>query len=244
MSPDQRYCLSCGARRGAPRVAPATPRRRRRRATRRSRRSSGPADVSPLAAVIGIALLGGMLLIGVLIGRSGSDDNSTPAPIVQVDPGQTTPGGPRRRTTHHDRRPRRRPASTRPIGRPTPRASRSSSAWSPRRAPPRTSSTPRRNRRPPTAPTTSARSTPTSIRASTPGNYVIYSGIYTDREPGRPGARQARQGLPRRDRDRGQARGAAAGTQGPGAAVDRRGRRRRGRGLELSPAGSIASGRR
>ena len=31
-----------------------------------------------------------MLLIGVLIGRSGSDDNPTPAPIVQVDPGETT----------------------------------------------------------------------------------------------------------------------------------------------------------
>ena len=52
--------------------------------------AAAPADVSPLAAVIGIALLGGMLLIGVLIGRSGSDDNQTPAPIVQVDPGQTT----------------------------------------------------------------------------------------------------------------------------------------------------------
>jgi hypothetical protein len=87
MSPDQRYCLSCGARRGAPRVAPdeaaATPEETPVVAQQR------PADVSPLAAVIGIALLGGMLLIGVLIGRSGSDDNSTPAPVVQVA-GQTT----------------------------------------------------------------------------------------------------------------------------------------------------------
>ena len=47
-----------------------------------------PADVSPLAAVIGIALLGGMLLIGVLIGRSNSDDS--PQPIVQVGTGSTT----------------------------------------------------------------------------------------------------------------------------------------------------------
>jgi hypothetical protein len=55
--------------------------------------SQRPADVSPLAAVIGIALLGGMLLIGVLIGRSGSDDTTTPAPVVQVTGQTTTPTG-------------------------------------------------------------------------------------------------------------------------------------------------------
>lgn len=91
MSPDQRYCLNCGARRGAPRVAPeegAQP-----PAEMLVAGQQRPADVSPLAAVIGIALLGGMLLIGVLIGRSGSDDNAAPAPIVQVDSGQTTPDG-------------------------------------------------------------------------------------------------------------------------------------------------------
>ena len=89
MSADQRYCLNCGARRGAPRVAPAAPGEIVEVAPAPVR----PADVSPLAAVIGIALLGGMLLIGVLIGRSGSDDNRAPAPIVQVDPGQTTTPG-------------------------------------------------------------------------------------------------------------------------------------------------------
>ncbi len=90
MSPDQRYCLSCGARRGAPRVAPADAAQTAPDVTAVATQQR-PADVSPLAAVIGIALLGGMLLIGVLIGRSGSDDNSTPAPVVQVAPGQTTP---------------------------------------------------------------------------------------------------------------------------------------------------------
>jgi hypothetical protein len=42
-----------------------------------------------------------MLLIGVLIGRSGSDDDAqAPAPIVQVDPSQTTtPGTPPDTTT-------------------------------------------------------------------------------------------------------------------------------------------------
>jgi hypothetical protein len=91
MAPDQRYCLSCGVRRGAPRVAatpadgtPAAP-------VPTTVAQQRPGDVSPLAAVIGIALLGGMLLIGVLIGRSGSDDTPAPAPIVQVDSG-TTPG--------------------------------------------------------------------------------------------------------------------------------------------------------
>src|SRR5688572_12923534 len=89
MSPDQRYCLSCGARRGAPRVAPAPS----GEVVEVAPAGARPADVSPLAAVIGIALLGGMLLIGVLIGRSGSDDNQTPTPIVQVDPGSTTTPG-------------------------------------------------------------------------------------------------------------------------------------------------------
>jgi hypothetical protein len=50
-----------------------------------------PADVSPLAAVIGIALLGGMLLIGVLIGRGSANNDPAPAPVVQVgDPAAAT----------------------------------------------------------------------------------------------------------------------------------------------------------
>jgi hypothetical protein len=81
LAADQRYCLACGTRRGDPRVpaeaatveqpVPAEP-------------AARPADVSPLAAVIGIALLGGMLLIGVLIGRETGGDETTPAPVVQV----------------------------------------------------------------------------------------------------------------------------------------------------------------
>jgi hypothetical protein len=90
MAPDQRYCLSCGMRRGDPRVA-ATPADGAAAPDRVTAAQQRPGDVSPLAAVIGIALLGGMLLIGVLIGRSGSNDNQQPAPIVQVDSGQTTP---------------------------------------------------------------------------------------------------------------------------------------------------------
>ena len=88
MAADQRYCLNCGARVGEPRVPADAPAGEPTPAAAASR----PADVSPLAAVIGIALLGGMLLIGVLIGREAGGDETTPAQVVQV--GQsTTPGG-------------------------------------------------------------------------------------------------------------------------------------------------------
>ena len=86
MAPDQRYCLACGARRGAPRVPVSDP-AAEPAAPPAPQQGGRPADVSPLAAVIGIALLGGMLLIGVLIGRGNSDDNQQP--IVQVGTGST-----------------------------------------------------------------------------------------------------------------------------------------------------------
>src|SRR3954469_4627837 len=91
MARDQRYCLNCGARRGAPRVTPEAEGALVETAAVVT--DQRPADVSPLAAVIGIALLGGILLIGVLIGRSGSDDTTTPAPVVTVAPSTTTPDG-------------------------------------------------------------------------------------------------------------------------------------------------------
>lgn len=86
LAADQRYCLNCGARSGEPRVPAEAPAGEPAPAPAASR----PADVSPLAAVIGIALLGGMLLIGVLIGREAGGDDTTPAPVVQV--GSTTGG--------------------------------------------------------------------------------------------------------------------------------------------------------
>ena len=89
MAPDQRYCLACGARRGEPRV-PISPPPAEPAAQAPPPQQGRPADVSPLAAVIGIALLGGMLLIGVLIGRGEAGDETTPAPIVQVGEGGST----------------------------------------------------------------------------------------------------------------------------------------------------------
>jgi hypothetical protein len=89
LAPDQRYCLSCGARRGEPRV-PISPPPAEAPSQAPPPQQGRPADVSPLAAVIGIALLGGMLLIGVLIGRGDSNDNTTPTAVVQVGEGGST----------------------------------------------------------------------------------------------------------------------------------------------------------
>lgn len=89
MAPDQRYCLNCGARRGEPRVpidrylgssngdaalADAL--------TKASQRSN---EVSPLGVILGIALLGGMLLLGVLLGRDSNDDTTTTAATTPTE---------------------------------------------------------------------------------------------------------------------------------------------------------------
>ncbi|HEY8002412.1 MAG TPA: zinc ribbon domain-containing protein [Solirubrobacterales bacterium] len=90
LAADQRYCLSCGTRRGEPRVTPAAASAPAPGPEAAASPPGRPADVSPLAAVIGIALLGGMLLIGVLIGRGGANDEPAPAPVIQVGEGTTT----------------------------------------------------------------------------------------------------------------------------------------------------------
>jgi len=97
---DQRYCLNCGKRRGGPRV---DYRQRMLAAAGSEREAPGPAqpvpapaddtaapaepakaerDFTPLAAVGGIAVLGLMLLVGVLIGRGDGDAAPAPAPVV------------------------------------------------------------------------------------------------------------------------------------------------------------------
>ena len=100
MAADQRYCLNCGVRRGDSRVdfdelvggsaggvapPPAGPAAAPPPAER-------PNDFSPLGAVLGVAVLGAMLLIGVLIGRGDSDDVQQ-APVVAAAPGETAAGG-------------------------------------------------------------------------------------------------------------------------------------------------------
>jgi hypothetical protein len=96
LAADQRYCLNCGTRRGGPRL-PYQEYLSNSRATAASTDNGVAAapvprggDVSPLGVVFGIALLGGMLLIGVLLGR-GTDDSSQSQPqVVTVGSEQTT----------------------------------------------------------------------------------------------------------------------------------------------------------
>ena len=101
LAADQRYCLNCGKRRGEPRIdfrsqvpprdlasangnSPASG-----QTTAAAVQSEPPADrgpqrdYTPLAGVGGIAVLGVMLLIGVLIGKGDSGGMATtPAPVV------------------------------------------------------------------------------------------------------------------------------------------------------------------
>lgn len=101
LAADQRYCLECGARRSEPRVdfrrymapevaaaadaAPPTP----AAVIEDSAPPESSRDHGPLAAVGGIAVLGLMLLVGVLIGKG-----DTPAAPVQPAPQVVRVGGP------------------------------------------------------------------------------------------------------------------------------------------------------
>ncbi len=107
LAADQRYCLNCGRRRGGPRVdyrqrmlaasaaeaQPATAEARTESslAEQPPQPEKGQRDFAPLAAVGGIAVLGLMLLVGVLIGRGDGDSAPAPAPVV-VQGGEATTG--------------------------------------------------------------------------------------------------------------------------------------------------------
>lgn len=110
LAPDQRYCLNCGERRGGPRVdfrshlnkaeaGPATERANGVEPAAGTATAPGAAspaseaaaadkrqrDYAPLAAAGGIAVLGVMLLIGVLIGRgTGSEGTSATPQVITV----------------------------------------------------------------------------------------------------------------------------------------------------------------
>jgi hypothetical protein len=87
LAEDQRYCLNCGQRRGEPRID-----FRQYEASQAQSPAATPSpppeekperDYTPLAAVGGIAVLGVMLLIGVLIGKGdGGGTATTPAPVI------------------------------------------------------------------------------------------------------------------------------------------------------------------
>lgn len=96
LATDQRYCLNCGQRRGEPRVefrqhlpgAPttsngATPAPAPASAAPPAEEKAQPQrDYTPLAAVGGIAVLGLMLLVGVLIGQGNSPSSNTPTQLI------------------------------------------------------------------------------------------------------------------------------------------------------------------
>lgn len=99
LAADQRYCLSCGRRRTGPRVdyrellrppgaeppASVSGEATQPRPAAAEQAARAERDYAPLAAVGGIAVLGLMLLVGVLIGKGdGSAPASAPAPIVRV----------------------------------------------------------------------------------------------------------------------------------------------------------------
>ncbi|HEY5976403.1 MAG TPA: hypothetical protein VIT85_00990 [Solirubrobacterales bacterium] len=112
LAADQRYCLNCGTRRAGPRVDYATYMRDPGTAGPAATNGTAPPavaaeedgaepakkerDYAPLAAVGGIAVLGLMLLVGVLIGKGDSDPAPAPAPVVVrggEESGVETPAG-------------------------------------------------------------------------------------------------------------------------------------------------------
>jgi hypothetical protein len=107
LASDQRYCLECGQRRGAPRVdyrhymgAASAP---EDSSTAQPAAGEGPAtgegpekgqrDYAPLAAVGGIAVLGLMLLVGVLIGKSNDSGTSSAPPVIRVPVAESSESG-------------------------------------------------------------------------------------------------------------------------------------------------------
>src|SRR5262245_34713548 len=104
LAADQRYCLNCGARRADSRVDYRHYMGLAGSGSNGARQAPEPAtqegeaeekkktdrDYAPFAAVGGIAVLGLMLLVGVLIGKGNNNTTSTaPAPVVQLK----QPGG-------------------------------------------------------------------------------------------------------------------------------------------------------
>ncbi len=93
MAADQRYCVECGERRGAPRVSLLEgPAQRPRESASQSlpppRRRIAPVN-STLISIVGTLLLA--MGIGVLIGRSGNTSvKSPPAQVVTISGGPST----------------------------------------------------------------------------------------------------------------------------------------------------------
>lgn len=104
LADDQRYCLECGQRHSGPRVdyrhymagtpQPAEAKIEPAPTAGAEEPEKPQRDFAPLAAVGGIAVLGLMLLVGVLIGKGNSDTAAVPPPqVVRVQGGGEEGGG-------------------------------------------------------------------------------------------------------------------------------------------------------
>ena len=89
LATDQRYCLNCGWRRGESRVDYETAAERRRAPAgerrRVSQRGARNPQWTPAFAIRAIALLGVMLLLGVLIGKKDNNNTQTVAAQARAD---------------------------------------------------------------------------------------------------------------------------------------------------------------
>ena len=95
LAPDQRYCLNCGARGSGPRVAFKQHLFATGEGTSPNGAAATPAtgrQWSPLAAAAVLALLGIMLLVGVLIGKDANDQE--PQATAPAAAQTTTPSAP------------------------------------------------------------------------------------------------------------------------------------------------------
>jgi hypothetical protein len=93
MAADQRYCVECGERRGAPRVSLLEGAAQRARESPPQPAPSPQRRIAPVNSTM-IAIIGTLLLalgIGVLIGRSGNTSvKSPPAQVVTISGGPAT----------------------------------------------------------------------------------------------------------------------------------------------------------
>ena len=98
---DQRYCLNCGKRRGGPRVdfdkylggePPQDPPTVSYLPPAQPPEDNRPVrEVTPLMAALGLAGFAVILILGVLIGRTGDGQNTSQAPVVAATTAATTP---------------------------------------------------------------------------------------------------------------------------------------------------------
>ena len=103
LATDQRYCLNCGWRRGESRVDYEKRLNGGIAASNGAVAAAPPANQqwTPAFAILAIALLGVMLLLGVLIGKKGNNNTQTVA--AQAAPTTTHRGGGADQHHGHDR---------------------------------------------------------------------------------------------------------------------------------------------